>query len=192
MSQDGKIRTIMGSFYKDINVQTIPSISQNDALSIALKNPPINSILKDSLCNYKLIILPIQDIYYLTYELHIAGIHDGESWCYFINASSGNIIDIQDDRCYSQANVYLTHPFLCDVSLVSPLNNINNDHYLRGTYANILHYEDDRAHNSSNDFTYSTSSTHFDEANLYYHVDKMACYFRNLGFEDVIQTTVYD
>jgi len=42
MSQDGKIRTIMGSFYKDINVQTIPSISQNDALSIALKNPPIN------------------------------------------------------------------------------------------------------------------------------------------------------
>lgn len=55
--------------------------------------------------------------------------------------------------------------------------------YLRGTYANVVNDEAGRAHSSSHSFQYGTSNTHFDEVNLYYHIDT----FRNNfieGLED--------
>jgi hypothetical protein len=93
---------------------------------------------------------------------------------------------------YSQAYVYLHHPGIdASYSLINPLPNLYNNGNLQGTYVNILNDESDRAYNASNDFTYSTSSTHFDEANLYYHIDRIASYFHNLGFNSFTQITAH-
>ena len=72
----------------------------------------------------------------------------------------------------SQANVYLTHPGRDgSYKTISPLPHLFGNGYLQGTYAYILNKNAndgyDEAYNANNDFRYSTSDTHFDEANLY-------------------------
>ena len=190
--EDGRIRTALGSFYKDIQISGESGITYEEALVSALKNPPDNRVLRDSLISYDLAVYPDGENFYLVYELHVPGSKDGESWCYVIDAVNGNVINISDDMIYSQAYAYLRHPGLdASYTTISPLNNIYDNGYLRGTYAYILNSEGSAAYNASNDFRYSTDNTHFDEANLYYHVDKVADFFRDMGFDEFTQIIAY-
>jgi hypothetical protein len=96
----------------------------------------------------------------------------------------------------SKANVYLRHPGLDgSYTTISPLPNLSGNGYLHGTYANILNKNAndgyDEAYNANNDFRYTPSNTHFDEANLYYHIDKIASFFHNMGFNEFTQITAH-
>lgn len=138
----------------------------------------------------------------MAYELHIPSIRNDESWCYIIDAITGKIIEIMSDTIYenintpppqSQANVYLHHPGIdASYTLISPLPNLSNNGYLQGTYAYILNDKYSIAYSATNDFRYETGSIHFDEANLYYHVDKFrSTYMNNLGFNSFTTITAH-
>lgn len=54
---------------------------------------------------------------------------------------------------------------------------------LRGNYVNVRNDTASRASSSNHEFFYNQTSTHFDEVNVYYHVDTYrATYIDNLGF----------
>jgi len=190
---DGKVKTALGSFYKNISIDTKPRISSGEALQAALNNSPQGKQLKGLALSSELIIYTKENINYFAYELNVTGERECESWCYIIDASKGNVLELTDDVMRtSQANIYLRHPGLDgSYATISPLSNLSGNGYLQGTYANILNDDVSRAYNVNNDFKYSTGDTHFDEANLYYHVDKIATFFRSLGFDKFTQITAH-
>ena len=50
------------------------------------------------------------------------------------------------------------------------LTNLDGNGHLNGFFTNVDNEEASNAHESDHNFLYSTSSTHFDEANVYYHI----------------------
>jgi Zn-dependent metalloprotease len=95
--KDGSIHTALGSFYKDISINIKPNITASEALQSAIKNPRKGIKLKESFVSSELLIFPMNDLFYLAYELHIRTAHDGETWCYIINASNGDVLSAYSD-----------------------------------------------------------------------------------------------
>jgi hypothetical protein len=93
----------------------------------------------------------------------------------------------------AQTYAYQRHPGLdANYSYISPISNIYNNGYLQGTYAYIYNDAGSEAYNSNNDFLYSTSDLHFDEGNLYYHIDRFRNIFWNsLGFNSFTQINAH-
>ncbi len=197
----GKVQCALGKFYKDICLNVNPILNENDAFIFAKQNPPLKTELKDSLSSYKLIILPKDNEYYLAWELNIPTTQAGENWIYVIDASSGRILKNKGTVIneistllvpQSQANIYMRHPYLDpNYSYISPIQD-NGTGYLQGTYANVVNDATARAYSSTFNFAYTTSDTHFDESNLFYHIDKFRRNFWDgLGFNLFTQITAH-
>jgi Zn-dependent metalloprotease len=118
------------------------------------------------------------------------GEKDGESWEYIIDAQKGNILYMASRiiHALSKLNAYQRHPNLdASYSLISPVPGLTGNGYVQGTYAYIYNDEGSEAYNAANDFRYIPSNTHFDEANLYYHIDRIGDYFHLKGFDNFTQ-----
>ncbi len=74
-----------------------------------------------------------------------------------------------------QGYVYATHPGLIATTDSSSLPRLDGSGYLRGTYVTVTNFETQDAFDTGDQFFYIPSNTHFDEVNVYYHVDR----FRN-------------
>lgn len=87
-----------------------------------------------------------------------------------------------------EGDVYPTHPDISSVTTVD-LYRLSGNGYLQGTYVAVENDEDSEAYSGSEEFSYSTSNTHFDEVNLYYHVDDFRHNFieglGSLGFTQI-------
>jgi hypothetical protein len=155
--------------------------------------------LIDSLVASRLVIQADSGKYFLAWEVRIPEIQFDGQWIYLIDATNGNVLtkhstiinDIASVRTTQpQANIYLQHPGINSATtLINPLN-VNLSGYIQGTYANILNYATSRAYAYNSDFAYSITDTHFDEANLYYHIDNFRRnYIDGLGFSAFTQIT---
>lgn len=198
---NGKVQSALGKFHKNISVDVKPTLNEKDAFTSAAQNPPKSVVLKDSLLSSQLIIFPKEGEYFLAWELEIPTSQEGENWIYIIDASNGTVLSSMSSAIneispmlipQSRANVYLHHPYIDpSYSLISPIND-NQSGYLQGTYANILNDATGRAYSSTLNFAYSTGDTHFDEANLFYHVDKFRSnYWNSIGFSAFTQITAH-
>jgi Zn-dependent metalloprotease len=197
----GEVQSALGKFHKNISVVTTPELSEKEAFISAIDNPPKAVGLRDSLSASRLIIYPQDSLYFLAWELKIPTSRDGEEWMYIIDASNGAVLSRLSTAIneispamlpQSQANIYLRHPYIdTDYTYISPIND-DASGYLQGTYANVVNDETSRAYSSTLDFTYSTGDTHFDEANLFYHIDKFRRdYWNGIGFTAFTQITAH-
>ncbi len=75
-------------------------------------------------------------------------------------------------------DVYPTDPNFSSVTDES-LYRLNGSGYLRGTWAYSVNDATSNAYSSNNSFQYSQGNTHFDEANLYWHIDQFRANFIN-------------
>ena len=113
----------------------------------------------------------------------------GGDWQYFVDAAGGSIIEKVNlaTAVTGDGDIIDDHPDLTP-------NPVNRDFYrldgsgsLRGTFANVHNDVNERAFSSVNSFQYNTANTHFDEANVYWHIDTYrADYLDNLGFHSDI------
>lgn len=197
----GKVQCALGKFHKNISIDVKPALNENEAFTSAAQNPPKNFALRDSLLFSQLIIYPEEGKYFLAWELKIPTNQEGEDWVYIIDASNGTVLSSHSLTIneisqmlipQSQANVYLHHPYIDpSYSYISPIND-NQSGYLQGTYANILNDATSRAYSSTLNFAYAPSNTHFDEANLFYHIDRFRRNLWNgLGFNAFTQITAH-
>lgn len=189
------MQSALGNFHKEISVGVSPKFNVIQAFTSAKENPPKNLKLVDSLISSRLIVYPNDSSYFLAWELRIPTSQEGEDWIYIINASDGKIFSSQStaiNEIYSQANVYLHHPYIdASYTHVSPIND-NHSGYLQGTYANVVNDATSRAYSSLYNFAYSTSNTHFDEANLFYQIDNFRRdYWNEIGFNAFSQITAH-
>ncbi len=87
------IQLALGSFIKNIIVNTSPSITPQQALQAALQNRPSNIFLKDSLLSSRLVVFPQDSVNYLSWELKIPTNNIADEWIYYVDALTGRIID---------------------------------------------------------------------------------------------------
>lgn len=87
------VRLALGSFIKNITINTNPSITLQQALQASLQNRPSNISLKDSLLSSRLVIFPQDSVNYLSWELKVPTNNIADEWIYYVDALSGKILD---------------------------------------------------------------------------------------------------
>jgi Zn-dependent metalloprotease len=197
----GKVQSALGGFFKTIQIDISQKISVQQALSFARHNVPPKVVLKDSVNYFQLIVYPKDTTYFLAWELRISPTQDIGEWIYVIDASNGALLERRNSIINElshggedepQANVYLHHPYIDQNYTNLYLVYIDNSGYLQGSYANVVNDATSRAYNSKFNFAYQPSNTHFDEANLFYHITNYRVNLWNgLGFGAFGQITAH-
>lgn len=185
----GQVDMANGHYYPDINVSTTPTISKVQSIDITLSDLE----LPDSIATHRLdrsaeliVYLEGDNKYKLAYKTQINGNNPAFAWRYIIDANSSAILDKQNllMQITGTGKVYPKHPNNSSLTVVN-LYRLEGNGYLDGEYVEVFNEDSSEAYSSSDDFQYSTSSTHFDEVSVYYHVDG----FRNDYIEDLIDDT---
>lgn len=192
--KDGKIGMVNGFYYQNIDVSTSPAISSQQAINNAKSDLELQSPTGES-NSAELTILPKDDgTFALAWKTIIHSEYPFTDWLYFIDAHSGSILKKYNRLMdvTGSGKVYTTHPGLNSSTPVENFYRLDGNGRLQGTYAYVVNDVASEAYSASHEFEYSTSSTHFDEANLYYHVDDFRHNFiENLGSLGFTQITAH-
>lgn len=149
----------------------------------------------------ELVIYPQDDgtKFLLAWKVIVPTLRPMNTWRFFIDATTGAIVDrlnltptIEETAkghpglrvpprelpfgapaaaVTGEGTVYPKHQYNSSPT-VRNLKHLYGNGYLRGPYAEVYNEDANEAYSSTNTFNYSTSSTHFEEVNAYYHVDR--------------------
>lgn len=125
----------------------------------------------------ELAILITDSIPRLVYQTKIVASQPAGYFLVSLDAKTGKIVEAADMSCSlsdGNGNVFKTDRRFTHIP--SPIRRLNpGAAFLDGQWARSLNYVAPNANNPDQQFYYDPSSTHFDEVNGYYHVDR----FRN-------------
>ena len=214
MTREGELRMISGRFFPDIDLDVTPGLSASRAGEIAAGAIPADSLTKEP--DADLVVYPGEGRYALAYEVHLAGSPAPQSWRVFVDAQTGDVLKKENVTQYlasararpssapastspppvsplpttGSGKVYLDDPN--DGSTATEdLPRLSGDgSSLTGTYAEAHNYDGSDASPTSSPATYyfSSSNVHFDEVNLYYHVDRYADHLPSIGYAGLGRT----
>ena len=192
LQTDGRVDMANGSYYPDIEVPTTPSISSDDAIRAAITQLELSSH-ENLKTESELVIWPGDETYHLAWKLILFSEEQIVDWEFISDAHSGKELIRQNRITHvtGTGDVFPTHPGLPSVSSRS-LYRLSGNGTLTGTYVKVENDDASNAYAANHNFTYSTSSTHFDEVNVYYHVDDFRHnYIANLGSLGFTQITAH-
>lgn len=210
ISSEGRVDMANGTYYPRIGtVETKPEVPKNVAKSMAreIANFPSST---NSTEKAELKIVPKNGEFLLVWVVTTDSQNGTLSRTVKINAITGGVLSNQDNRHRlvdseidirseapelekrvtlptGVADIYPSHPGLSSVSSQSlPRLNaaVSGYYYLNGTYVEVQNDAGAEMSTTDADFTVSYTDAHFDEVNLYYHVDKFRNdYIDGLGFD---------
>ncbi|MCW9707386.1 M36 family metallopeptidase [Fodinibius salsisoli] len=181
LRQDGRVDMVNGTYYPDIEVSTSPSVTKSQAIRTAEEDFNIeNSTALET--TSELIVYPEDDQFYLAWKLTLFSEQPAINYFYIVDAHSGQVLYRlnQLTNITGVGDVYSTHPGLSSVGQ-GLFYRLTGNERLQGTYAHIVNDASAEAQSSIHSFKYGTGSTHFDEANLYFHIDN----FRHNFIENI-------
>jgi len=195
--QDGHVDMANGNYFPNIQVSTTPSVSSSSAGQTAQNDLHSTAKITVPVTSSKLVIYRDQKKqFHLAWKIILSSDKPLAAWLYFVDAQSGHVIfrlnqltDITGD-----GDVYPTYPGLTSVTDES-FYRLNGNGYLQGEWAYIKNDSTSNAYSSSNSFQYNPEDLHFDEANLYWHIDQYRMdfinnldngYLSSYGFNDII------
>lgn len=169
--QHGRVSMVNGFYYPGIDVPTSPSVSEAEAIRSARNS--LNIPQEQELdVTAELVIWPGEGQFHLAWHLILYSKDPLTNWRYIADARDGSELDRHNRIIHTTGtgNVYPTHP---DISSVTTENlfRLDGDGTLSGTYVQVVNDVAANAFSSNHNFQYTTASTHFDEVNVYYHVD---------------------
>lgn len=184
---DGRIDMANGHYYPDIDIPTTPSVPASSARQTTLADLGGQIELNDEIETELMVYPSTEDnSYSLVWNVQIsAGEPDMGEWRYFVDARNGQILDKLDmiATVTGDGDIIEEHPDLTPNPVNEDLYRLDGSGYLRGTYANVHNHITSRAYSSINSFQYNINDDHFDEVNVYYHIDTYrAGYLSDLGF----------
>lgn len=193
---DKAIQMLGGKYYAQVQAPTSPAISLQQAILNALTTLGI-SIVDSSTIVSELVVFPLDQSFILSHRLILEG------WEVIVDAATGAIkkygrIGFEID---GTGNVYPKDPANSSLTNVTIPRLLGAGYTLDGTYVKVLNAEIDEAYSASRNFSYTPPSytqhddTHFDEVNVYYHVDRFSHnYWPAAGFSGLggqIEATVH-
>ncbi len=174
----GQVDMINGNYYPSIDISVSTRRSDQNVISIIQNDLNVNSISKNNK-ELNLVVYPISDTTFtLAYNAFVTIENSLGNWEYVIDATDFEILEKKNlvhqvaENLTGTGGVYLTHPD-DDPSVVTVnLYGLNGSGYLNGTYVEVFNDDYDEAYSITNNFSYGPTTIHFDEVNLYYHVDR--------------------
>jgi len=189
----GRVDMANGTYYPDMDISTRPSVSKSQAATTARSDLGI-ATGQDLQTTSELVVYPSKEQFHLAWKLILFSEDPSADWFYMVDAHSGTILEKQNRLAFTGAgegiptvemhtksnhtvsvtgdgDVYPAHPGLSSVSNRN-FYRLDGNGKLQGTYANIVNDETSEAFSSSHSFQFAPDNTHFDEANLYYHIDR--------------------
>ena len=179
---DGQIDMINGTYYPRIEAPTQPSITSSAASRIAVSDLGAVAVV-DLTSSTELVIFPMDEEFKLAWSVILFSESPMLDWQYWVDAISGEVL-LRYNRVTDVTGTGYAYPSTPDSSSVTSFNlyRLSGNGYLQGTYAYIINDVSSEAYSANHTFQYATSNTHFDEVNLYYHVDRFRHDFvENLG-----------
>lgn len=169
---NGQVDMANGTYYPGLETSTSPSLSEVQATAVAESDLGL-SVEVDLKTATELVIYRQKEQFKLAWKLVLFSENPLVDWMYIVDAQSGDILEklSQTVPVTGDGDVYPTHPGISSVSNES-LYRLGGGGDLNGTYVEVFNDDGSEAYSGSNSFQFGTSNTHFDEVNLYYHVDK--------------------
>jgi len=181
VGNDNEVVLVNGSF--PVVGEIANSISLNAASAIAIAEELLSLQKKRQTSSAELLIHVDDDIGRVCYRVHVAAARPLGDWELLIDAESGaevsrrNLMRFYDGK----GSTYVSHPLKCEPT-VEVLPDLI-DGTLKGKYADIHNDETANAVSEDGTFVYPTHNLHFNEAMMYYLVNRVHAYFSGLGFD---------
>lgn len=187
IDQTNRVQMVNGNYFPDMQVDmAVSAIAENTAVDTALQ-----AIQTDERpeAQTRLVIFPHGDRYVQAYQVTFKTQNPLGDWVFFVDVSTGTVLDGYNAIYFATGtgNLYNSNPARDDKVVTAKLSDLNGTASLTGTYFSVRNAEKG-AENAvptgpgSCDFLYTDpSNPHFDEVMAYYHLSKVAEFFRNLG-----------
>ena len=191
IDQGNRVQMVNGSCFPGIETDMHAAmISEENAVeavfaAIQTEEPP-------SAQQVELVIFPREAQYVRAYKIMAHTQKPLGDWVYFVDASTGMVLDGYNAIHFARGNGYLYHtnPERDNKVSSAELFDLDASQTLSGVYFTIKN-AGESAENAaptgpgSYDFLYSDPmDSHFDEVMAYYHLSKVAELFRNLGYTE--------
>ncbi|MGD1045464.1 MAG: T9SS type A sorting domain-containing protein [Bacteroidota bacterium] len=188
VASDGSLRMVCGNFIPEIELDVKASITSTQSEQTALQSLNIQSLEQPQ--SSELVILPKNGEYVLAYKVKTTNRKPFQNWLTMVDAKTGKVIYSEDITAHAVGSGYVYRKDPISSSLTTEtLPGLDGTGYLEGTYVNVLNLAQSRAYSPSAQFFYTPplgfllDNTHFDEVNVYYHIDLYANHLAtDLGF----------
>ncbi len=194
IDENNRIPLANGHYFSDISISIIPKLNATEATAKLIN---IESLHYPDYQRPEanLIIYPLDEEYKLAWQIFLQYDFDIR-YCGFINAVDGTKIDFFDmipRSSIGSANVYEIDPASGGIEPKTLYRMVTGTSYLIGDYVDVVSTEEGtRAYSRVRNFSYQPSNYHFNEANAYWHVDRIANdYFNDMLDYDMPQIPVY-
>ncbi len=180
---DKTVHMTGGKYYPDMKAPTNAFVSEEEAINQALAFFNMEKQDLRELAS-ELVVVP-GDTPFLAYRLGL------NQWEAVVNASTGKV-EIYFERIArinGVGKVYPKDPVNSTLTTVTIPRLLGSGYYLEGTYVDATNAELGDAYSTSRSFQYTPpyytqhDGTHFDDTNVYYHIDKFAYeYWPDVGY----------
>ena len=200
IGSDNRVHMANGRYFPEIQVGVSPSLTDAQAIDYATSLVTIQGPLS-SPASTELVVYPTGGLFLLVWKVLLPN-EPYAIWRCFVDATFGEVIAYEDILIHTDGigNVYPFDPENSTLTEVTIPRLLGPGYYLDGTYVKTLNYQGDEAYSEASDFRYTpptyteTDTTHFDEANVYWYIDKYAYeYLPSIGFVGIgrqIEATV--
>ncbi len=189
IDQANRIQMVNGSYYPEVEADTAtPPITETEAAAAAIA---VLETEEHSEPQAELVIFPLRDQHIHAYRVVFQAKDPLGDWVVFVDASTGDVIDYYNAIHFviGRGQVYNSNPKRDKTIITADLSDLDESKTLSGQYFAVKN----AAKNGTNavpsgpdayDFLFGDpAETHFDEVMVYYHLNKINRFFRNLGYE---------
>jgi len=201
LAEDGSLRMIGGKFFPNIEIDVTPSVTASQAEQSAQKYHDVQSLRQNPIS--ELVIFSKSGQYLLAFKVILLGKEPLKDWLTMVDAKTREVVFSEDVTVHTDGSgyVYPKDPVNSSLTTVTLPRLAGAGNYLEGSYVKALNEDQARAYSPNAQFFYTPPSytqmdyTHFDEVNLYYHVDRFAAHLANdvsfPGLGRVIEATAH-
>ncbi|MCZ6681233.1 MAG: M36 family metallopeptidase, partial [Candidatus Poribacteria bacterium] len=201
--QDGRVVMYTGTYHPPSafrNLPPQPSLSESAAMEIAMQQlRGISPVwLRGDSKTGLYIYAADAGTYHLAYQVQLPTGAPLGDWEFLIDAHTGEVLQQVDLLMHvnGQARIYEENPITTGPPRERPLDSLDGSGFLKGDFVNVLVYDGppgvlvkgpefrvalaNNAFSQQNDFRYdpATEPRLFDEANVYFHIDRIHDYFK--------------
>jgi hypothetical protein len=199
--QDGRVQAVTSRIFPDLQVETRPLISEEEAMEISRGHLDVRGALMGPILT-ELVILPEPPPGVLAWKVSIPASQPCGDWVVTVDAQDGTVLSVRDIRMFAtgRGRVFDPNPVVAlrrtdlsdqsDSASAVPqaaykeveLEGLDNTGYLRGPYVDTG-LTASRAYIPTLDFSFDRSEDGFEEVMIYYHIQEFRKYLRDaLGF----------
>ena len=183
-----RVHMVNGSYWPEIDLEMPEKpISEENALESAERSLQVS---EHGEARIERVIYPLGSEYFCAYKVTFQTKVPLGDWTFFVDAVSGDTIDYYNAINFAQGlgHVYGTNPLRDGTVISGDLVELDESKSLSGTYFQVINAAQDAEQAAPTgpgefDFLFEDpDNIHFDEVMVYYHTNKIAGFFRDLGY----------